>query len=87
MAHQAIKLNPDNREQLAQVQSTADMPGVYSYQTLQRAPTKTIADLEWQVRFTQMKLNAWRDSDDLAWKRLKALNEEASSKLAKLTKA
>ena len=84
MANTALKQRLNNREELSQVQTSEAMNRDYSYQSVQRAPTQAIADLEWQVRFTQMKLNAWKDAEDTAWKRLKTLNAQARKELSRL---
>lgn len=42
---------------------------------------KRIADLEWQIRFTQIQLNRWRALEDSGWTSLEALQKTAKQEL------
>lgn len=42
---------------------------------------KRVADLEWQIRFTQIHLNRWRGLEDSSWTSLEALQKSAKQEL------
>ncbi|CAM3802386.1 hypothetical protein [Litorimonas haliclonae] len=43
-----------------------------------------VADLEWQIRFTQIQLNRWHALENGSWTSLKALQKAAKSELNSL---
>ncbi len=45
---------------------------------------KRVADLEWQIQFTQIQLNRWHALENGSWKSLKALQKAAKSELNSL---
>ena len=47
----------------------------------QKQSPKQISDLEWQIKFTKMKLGLWRDLENDKWTRLEAMHKEAKSNL------
>jgi|GEM_PF-5830827 len=54
---------------------------LFTLASLHQPETQAMADLEWQIRFTQMKLNLWRDLDNGKWDTLKQLNKDAKREL------
>lgn len=44
--------------------------------------SKRVADLEWRIKFTQMKLNNWRGLENGNWTHLKSLNDAARAELS-----
>ncbi len=42
---------------------------------------KDIADLEWQIKFTKMKLGLWRDLEKDNWVVLEDMHKQAKQKL------
>jgi len=46
-----------------------------------------MADLQWQINFTQMKLKRWTNLDNGAWTYLQSLNRAAKAELKDLTYA
>ena len=51
----------------------------------QLAVASRIADLQWQINFTQIKLNGFRNQDNDEWKHLQSLNKAAKAELKDLT--
>jgi len=51
----------------------------------QAAIANRIADLQWQINFSQIKLNRWKDQENAEWNRLKSLNKAAKAELKDLT--
>ena len=51
----------------------------------QLAVANRIADLQWQINFTQIKLNGFRNQDNDEWKHLQSLNKAAKAELKDLT--
>jgi len=47
----------------------------------QKQNPKHISDLEWQVKFTKMKLNRWRDLNNDRWTHLEDLHKQAKQQL------
>ena len=47
----------------------------------QKQSPKHIADLEWRVKFTQMKLNLWRDLENDQWLKLDTMHKLAKKEL------
>jgi hypothetical protein len=43
--------------------------------------SKNIADLQWQIKFTQMKLNHWDEPENCKWMNLVRLQEHAKREL------
>lgn len=43
--------------------------------------SRRVADLHWQIQFTQMKLNHWQEQEDCRWMNLVRLQEHAKQKL------
>ena len=46
-----------------------------------RNHSKEIADLEWQVKFTKMKLGLWRDLEKDNWTVLEDMHKQAKARL------
>lgn len=44
--------------------------------------SKHVADLQWQIRFTQMKLNQWQEQENCRWMNLVQLQEHAKRQLS-----
>ncbi|NNE59129.1 MAG: hypothetical protein HKN36_13560 [Hellea sp.] len=68
----------------SQTRSGTSAVETYTLASLQRPANKRIADLEWRIKFTQMKLNLWHDLDNGEWTRLKELHEAAVHELRQL---
>ncbi len=51
----------------------------------QLAVANRIADLQWQINFTQIKLNGFRNQDNDESKHLQSLNKAAKAELKDLT--
>lgn len=49
------------------------------------AVASRIADLQWQINFTQIKLNRFRNHNNDEWTHLKTLNKAAKAELKDLT--
>ncbi len=47
----------------------------------QKSHPRRISDLEWQVKFTKMKLGLWRDLHNDKWEHLAALHKQAKKDL------
>jgi len=47
----------------------------------QKQNPKHITDLEWRIKFTQMKLNLWRDLENHQWEHLDILHKTAKKEL------
>lgn len=47
----------------------------------QKTYPKHISDLEWQVKFTKMKLGLWRDLHNDKWEHLATLHKQAKKDL------
>ena len=77
----------DSKTLLRQAKTELTRKKRYSLANTQRMCTKQIADLEWQVKFTQMKLNLWRDLENGQWTALKELHETAKTELRQLKAA
>jgi hypothetical protein len=45
---------------------------------------KRVADLEWQIRFTQIHLNRWRALENSGWTSLETLQKSAKQELNSL---
>ena len=50
----------------------------------QMAVANRMADLQWQINFTQIKLNSFRNHQNDEWVHLKALNDAAKAELKDL---
>ena len=44
-----------------------------------------MADLQWQINFTQIKLNCWKQAENADWAKLKAMNKAAKAELKDLS--
>ncbi len=55
-------------------------PQKYTLRGQKQSP-KQISDLEWQIKFTKMKLGLWRDLESDKWTRLEALHKRAKQDL------
>lgn len=51
----------------------------------QVAVANRMSDLQWQINFTQIKLNHWRQHENADWEHLKALNDAAKAELKDLS--
>jgi len=51
----------------------------------QLAIANRMADLQWQINFTQIKLNRWKQPENAEWTRLKSMNKAAKAELKDLT--
>ena len=51
----------------------------------QLAVANRMADLQWQINFTQIKLNRWKQPENLDWAHLKSLNSAAKAELSDLS--
>jgi len=51
----------------------------------QLAMASRMADLQWQINFTQIKLNGFRNKENDEWKHLKSLQNAAKAELKDLT--
>jgi len=54
---------------------------------MQKNNPQHIADLEWQVKFTKMKLGLWRDLENDKWSHLEAMHKQAKKDLKEKKKA
>jgi hypothetical protein len=77
----------DSKTLLKQAKTDLNRKKRYSLANSHKACTKQIADLEWQVKFTQMKLNLWRDLENGQWTALKEMHEMAKSELRQIKAA
>jgi len=50
----------------------------------QLAIANRMADLQWQINFTQIKLNRWKQPENAEWTRLKSMNKAAKAELKDL---
>jgi len=50
----------------------------------QLAVTNRMADLQWQINFTEIKLNRWKQPENADWAKLKSLNSAAKAELKDL---
>jgi len=48
--------------------------------------SKQVADLKWQIKFAQMKLNHWHMLENEQWRHLDALKKHANKNLRSLLK-
>jgi len=51
----------------------------------QLAVASRMADLQWQINFTEIKLNRWKQPQDADWAKLKSMNKAAKAELKDLT--
>lgn len=48
---------------------------------ISRRVSKRIADLQWRITFTQMKLNHWQEQENCRWQVLVGMQEQAKREL------
>ena len=63
---------------MAQAQKEMDIPMSLD---IDRAVANRMADLQWQINFTQIKLNRWKNAENADWGKLKAMNKAARAEL------
>ena len=68
---------------MAQAQKEMDIPVSLD---IDRAVANRMADLQWQINFTQIKLNRWKNAENADWGKLKAMNKAARAELKDLSK-
>ena len=44
-----------------------------------------MADLQWQINFTQIKLNRWKEAENADWVKLNKMNKAARAELKDLS--
>jgi len=52
----------------------------------QSTSPQQISDLEWRIKFTQMKLNMWRNLENDRWSHLEKLRDCAKAELLQLAR-
>ena len=67
---------------MAQAQKEMDIPVSLD---IDRAVANRMADLQWQINFTQIKLNRWKNAENADWGKLKAMNKAARAELKDLS--
>ena len=67
---------------MAQAQKEMDIPMSLD---IDRAVANRMADLQWQINFTQIKLNRWKNAENADWRKLKAMNKAARAELKDLS--
>ncbi len=56
-------------------------PQKFTRKSVSKPVSKEIADLEWQLKFTKMKLGLWRDLDNDKWEYLDQMQKQARASL------
>ena len=67
---------------MAQAQKEMDIPMSLG---IDRAVANRMADLQWQINFTQIKLNRGKNAENADWGKLKAMNKAARAELKDLS--
>lgn len=52
---------------------------------VQLAVANRMSDLQWQINFTQIKLNGWKQAENADWGKLQAMNNAAKAELKDLS--
>ena len=52
---------------------------------VQLAVANRMADLQWQINFTQIKLNRWKEAKNADWVKLNKMNKAARAELKDLS--
>ena len=52
---------------------------------VQLAVANRMADLQWQINFTQIKLNRWKEAENADWVKFNKMNKAARAELKDLS--